>query len=580
MHTMILAGLLAPLWAPVASAGGWSTEVFVEGATLSGGANGMAFDAQDRLFIANVFGDGITVLDPDTGEVIERLGPPEGALVPDDLAFGPDGSLFWTNPAGGTISRRTSGPDGQIGVAGGQTTVIAEGRPRANPIVVDGSGRVFAAQCFHDTTGVFEVLEAQLRPVVEGVAGCASNGMAIADGILYTPRWFERRILGLDPDTGEVRYTLQTEDVPAAVAVHQGELFWVSQDSGRVYAVQLPTPEPEPSADLVEGADPTGGADPAGDAATGAGEPPVDGQAVAPVRTLAVLEPGLDNLAFDSRGRLFVSSAVDGSVHEVLPDEVRQVVAGGMIAPMGIAVIGERIHVGEPQSVRSFDLRTGKPRQVTSSTFGVGELTFTTGISAASEELILSSWVTGEIQRFEPGEGEVLATIQVGGGPAAVAAWGEGLLVAQMLDGTITHRTGASLSEARVIASLPGATGIAAYERDVYATSVTEGTVVKIADRRGLVEPPEVIADGLAQPEGLVVLRGGKQLAVVEAGAGQVRLVHARSGRSEVIAGGLGLRANPPGLGGYWLDGITLGEDDALYVNGDEANVIYRIARD
>ena len=39
----------------------------------------------------------ILVIDPDTGEILKRLGPEVGVDGPDDLAFGPDGSIYWTD---------------------------------------------------------------------------------------------------------------------------------------------------------------------------------------------------------------------------------------------------------------------------------------------------------------------------------------------------------------------------------------------------------------------------------------------------------------------------------------------------
>lgn len=80
-------------------------EVFHQGQTLGGaplhGMNGITKDAAGRLYIASVFGREIVVLNPADGAFIERLGPAQGVLFPDDVAFGPDGSLYWTDIAVG-----------------------------------------------------------------------------------------------------------------------------------------------------------------------------------------------------------------------------------------------------------------------------------------------------------------------------------------------------------------------------------------------------------------------------------------------------------------------------------------------
>lgn len=56
---------------------------------FSDGANGLAFDADDRLFVASVMGPEVVVMDPRTGRILERSGPEGGVLNPDDVAFGP-----------------------------------------------------------------------------------------------------------------------------------------------------------------------------------------------------------------------------------------------------------------------------------------------------------------------------------------------------------------------------------------------------------------------------------------------------------------------------------------------------------
>jgi sugar lactone lactonase YvrE len=527
------------VWVSVAGAKGPQVQpdVLVQGAVNRGSANGLAFDAAGRLHIANVFGNGITVVDPDTGQVLERLGPQDGVFVPDDLAFAPDGSLWFTNPAVGTVS---------VLPPGGTAVVVAEGFLRANPVTVSDDGRVFFGQCFAESTGVYEITATGTRPLVEGVAGCASNGMDHEDGVLYTPRWYESRILGLDADTAAVVFDLATPDIPTAVKVHDGWLYWVSQDSGGVYRADLA---------LVP-------------------------QVIEP---LAQLGPGLDNLAFDDEGRLFVSDAVDGSIVELLPDgSAREVMAGGMIVPMGIVWVDGEVFVGEPQSIRGFDPATGAATSHTSSVFGVGGLAFATGVhpSPTPGALTVTSWVTGQVQTFEPATGAVLAEAVLTGAPAGAVPFEGDLLVAQPLDGTVRRLDGADLSDLGVVASLPGVAGLAVWGDELYATSVTEGTVVLLADCGGFLPQPEVLACGLAQPEGLVAVDRGRWLAVVEAAAGELTWVSTRNGKTERAADGLVFEPNPPGFGAYWFNGVTADPEGVLYVNADGENRIYRLLPD
>ena len=82
---------------------------------------------------------------------------------------------------------------------------------------------------------------------------------------------------------------------------------------------------------------------------------------------ITTLSPGLDNLAFDSRGNLYVSNAYDGSVTRLLPSgQGRNLSGGGMIMPGGVAVIarpdgGESVFVAYVWTLREFNGLTGLP---------------------------------------------------------------------------------------------------------------------------------------------------------------------------------------------------------------------------
>jgi hypothetical protein len=95
---------------------------------------------------------------------------------------------------------------------------------------------------------------------------------------------------------------------------------------------------------------------------------------------IAQLTPGLDNLAFDSHDRLFVSSFQDGFIAEIEPDgEVRMISRGGMILPGGVAVLprgrdNEPVVVADLFTLREFDARTGRQRSIERGLPGSSEL--------------------------------------------------------------------------------------------------------------------------------------------------------------------------------------------------------------
>ena len=186
-------------------------EVLVRGAPLQG-ANGMVFDTDDRLLVASVPGREIVAMDPRTGRVTDRYGPDAGVQAPDDVTFGPDGSLYWTDLLTGEVGRRE--PDGTV-----TKQLVA---PGMNPIAFSDDGRLFAAQAFFGN-GLYELdpnLESAPTVVIPdaGERALGLNGMDFgSDGKLYAPQPFLGRIVRIDVDTGAVTPVADGLAFPAAV---------------------------------------------------------------------------------------------------------------------------------------------------------------------------------------------------------------------------------------------------------------------------------------------------------------------------------------------------------------------------
>ena len=79
--------------------------ILVKGAPFHG-ANGIMFDNSDRLYVASVFSRTIVIVDPDSGRILNTLGANEGVEGPDDLTFGPEGSVYWTSIISPRISAK------------------------------------------------------------------------------------------------------------------------------------------------------------------------------------------------------------------------------------------------------------------------------------------------------------------------------------------------------------------------------------------------------------------------------------------------------------------------------------------
>ena len=168
--------------------------VFVQGSPIHG-ANGIMFDSNDRLHIASVFGREILVMDVETGEIQDRLGVEVGIEGPDDLAFGPDGSLYWTSIYTGEVGRLSPG-----GVKTSQ--FVAQG---VNPITFSDDSRLFVALDFLGDA-LYELdpkLKEPPRLINENLGWL--NGFDFGpDGFLYGPIWKQGKVGRIDVNSDSV----------------------------------------------------------------------------------------------------------------------------------------------------------------------------------------------------------------------------------------------------------------------------------------------------------------------------------------------------------------------------------------
>ncbi len=516
---------------------GVSVSVLAEGAALVGSANGMAFDADDRLYVANGAGQSISILDPDSGAVLDTLGPAQGVFAPDDLVFAPDGTLYWTDVMAGQVHAWTPGGDSQL---------IADGLESINPIAIGDDGRLFVGQCFHQGLGgVFEIDptgSAPPSPVVEGIPGCASNGMDWWDSALFTPRWFEGSVTRIDTEDGTASDITTGWSVPAAVAFDSaGSLHAVSHATGEVVRIDIQTGE----------------------------------------RTvLTTLAPGLDNLAFDSADRLFVSSTTDAFVVEVLPDGSTRIVSpGGMTLPMGLAVIDDTVYVGEGLTVRSFDKHTGAPLEVIRSILGFGPLSLFAGpLEVWNDRLLILDPFFGSAALFDP-ETQETTDLPALATPVDAEPFGGGIAVTEFATGSVVLLSGPDLcSRETLMSGFTAPTGLAARGGDLYLSDSVEGTVTQIvANGVVLDDPPPVTETTFASPEGLA-FRGEGQLLVVEGGTGMLHTIELSTGESSVVAEGLAFKPAIPGQAPYMnFNDLHPDADGKLYLNADAAASIYVI---
>ncbi|WP_437734386.1 hypothetical protein [Sorangium sp. So ce1335] len=544
MHKPFAFVLAGTLVLGVASTAHAKRSVLVEGARLHG-TNGMNVGPDGKLYIASFLGSEIAVVNRKSGAIVRRLDASDGVDGPDDLTFGPDGSLYWTSLMTGNVVRRS--PSGDIT----QQHVA----PGANPITFSDTGRLFVALDFLGDA-LYE-LDPDLSDPPRLIASNLGflNGMDWGpDGRLYGPFWTQGRVVSIDVDscTGavdpEVECDIETVAdgffIPAAVKFDGlGRLHAVDQ-SGEVVRIDVATGDKE---------------------------------------VLAELPPGLDNLAIDAQNKLYVSSASDGFVVRIEPNgRVRTLLPGGMILPGGVAVVNdggaESVYVADLASLREFDGDTGAPLDVTRSFLGQTDFHAPATVSADGSSLILSAWFAGVVQVYDPATGSVLETHTDFASPLNAVRFQGDLVVAEL---------GAASGAARVVRKTSGGletlapmvvpSGLAVSGGDLWAADWATGAVLQLASGGVTLSPPFEVVAGLDQPEGMAVDLDGTLL-VVESGRRRLLRIDPSTGDTSVVARRLavGLDATTGTVPTFAMSSVAVGASGAIYVTGDEGNVLYR----
>jgi sugar lactone lactonase YvrE len=524
------------------------------------GANGINVGPDGNLYIASVFDQDVIVMNKQNGKILKRLGPDVGVISPDDLAFGPDGSLYWTDINIGWVGRMT--PDGVV-----TKQFVA---PGVNPITFSDDGRLFVGLCFLGD-GLYELdpnLIAPPRPIIVATPGNPFplgflNGFDFgADGRLYGPLFAGGAVISVNvgeaddytPSTdpfndGTAQFVAGGFTVPAAAKFDSKGVLHVLDQSGEVFKVNTLTGE----------------------------------------KTLfATLQPGLDNLAFDSQGTLYISNADFGWIVQMLPSgKPRTISRGGMISPMGLAVLPgankqDALFVADVFRLRQFNGLTGKEQNVYKGDLlgNPGNLTTPFTLSADGDNLIVSSYFGAVVQVWNPQSDQVLQTYPMGIPIDAIRFKGD-IVVSDLGKGGVVRASDGSMILPIDNASVFAPSGLATDGETLWVADWGTGIVWQIGFAGNTPLSPVPIASGLVNPEGLAWDKNGSLL-VVETGASRLSRIDLATGVVSRIADNLELSKAATGQDGalpptYLFDGVAIGQTGDIYVSGGGKNVIYRI---
>ncbi|MFN8446169.1 MAG: serine hydrolase [Caldilineaceae bacterium] len=535
LTTLILGACQPIARTEVSSAQPVSTnEVFAKGA-LRHSAQGMAFDKDGMLWITDLIGDDISVVNPATGEIVHRYGREAGIYAPADLAIADDGTVYWTQWDTGVV--------GKIDQAG-MVTHIAEVPPGVNEIVISPKGRLFVATCNMGDSVIEEVYPTGDKPrLIHGDLGlCAFRfGDWGPDGYFYGARTDLGEIARIDVDSGELSSVAAKLGYPADVKFDRaGTLTGADVTTGEVYRLD-----------------------------------PTTGQKT----VIATLEPGIGALVFDRNDHLYVSNEVNGSIVEVQANgAIRQVNPGGLIAPGGLTVVGDTVYLADFLSIRGYNRQTGTQTVMIPKIYGISTLSDPLVVAADGENLLVTSWLYSSVQVVSPKTGEILATYSDFNTPTNAIRFQGDLIVSELGSGSVVRARGTDLTQRETLMqNLKEPIGLAATDQEVWVSDSATGTVWQIIAAGQPLSTPKAIATNLAMPEGLAVGIDGSLL-VVEAGTGRLSTIELETGERQTLATGLqtGLAtANAPS---FWIfNGVAVDGDGNIYVSGDVANVIYRI---
>ncbi|MGB5317285.1 MAG: hypothetical protein WBN56_14900, partial [Robiginitalea sp.] len=316
-----------------------------------------------------------------------------------------------------------------------------------------------------------------------------------------------------------------------------------------------------------------------------------DGSNRTPISTL---DPGLDNMSFADDGRLYMTNNDEGWVAEILlpSGQPRYLSTGGIIRPQGlVAMEGSNnqdiLFEADLFNLRTFNGTNGRQLEQFKGFLipeGPESLILPQNLSPDGENLVVSSWFSGAVQVWSTVDQSV-ETISYGFPDVqkipidAVRVAGD-IYISDLTVGGVV-REGTSTPVVALVSSGLASDGDILYAADWGSgNGSTDGIIYAIDISAGT--PPEKIAEGLSNPEGLALDQEGRLL-VVETGTSSLLRIDLMNGNARTtLAEGLDFDKGSLGAAGppsFFFDAVAVGPSGDIYVTGGGSNVIYKISQ-
>lgn len=547
--TAVLAfGVTSGAWAQKAEAPPpreYSQQFLVPGSWFHG-VHGLAFNKDDQLFAGSVIGQTLYRVQVDSGEVDRVIDPPTG--MADDIAFADDGTMAWTAFLIGKVYVRRPN---------GKTVEVAHGMSGPNSLAFGKDGRLFVSEVFLgdalyeidlknvDKPDFKPLARNELRRIAEKLGGLNGFEVHKDDGFLYGPLWFKGEIVKVNLETGAAEVIASGFKIPAAANIdpqNRDNLYVADTGTGGIWSVSLTSKAK---------------------------------------KLVASMKPGLDNLAFDSRGRLFVTSMTDNGIYLVdkQTGAHRTIVEGKLAVPTDLAVTTEggkdTVHVADVFSYRKVDGANG---EVTDVLRVHGEThAYPIGISVGPNNVLLTSWFSNTVEKVDRKTGKLVATLGEFDAPVDAVEFADGTIyVAELASGNLVKVSADGKERSTVMKELRGPVAMVhGMGPLIYVTEISAGVVTEIDVAAGT---RRVVTDNLTGPEGIDLGPDGR-LYVAEVGQKRVVAIDPATGAKTVIASNLDIGLAPFAGGPPALvpTGVAVGRTGIVYVSADIRNSLYKL---